>query len=195
AFEAENAAFPLLSTGIPGEPYWDAYHPGVIDHPQRFGPASYRRLDPGQSTVRLDLGPVAAELSTADQWWGPAQENPMILGDNAPGFPHGSLGTSHPLNVWIGTLHGRVVYGRLEQSAYSPDQASDSIRFMSGFVVEFTPRGVPGLELGATRFFHTAWPSGGLAHAPWSRPFEGILKNSLETATNPNGDDPDNQLA
>jgi len=195
-FEAQNAAFTLMPTGTAGAPYLDAFHPTAIDHPQRFGPSTYKRVDLGQSSVRLDVGPLAAEISTANQWWGPAQENPMILGNNAPGFFHGGLGTSHPLNVWIGSVHGRVVYGRLEQSAYSPDQGNDSIRFMSGFVAEFTPRGVPGLELGGTRFFHSPWPTNGLSHAPWSRPFEGILKSSLESSANTSGDNPDdNQLA
>lgn len=196
AFAAQNVEFALAPTGVSGNPYGDGFHPEVIDHPQRFGSSAYGRVDPGQSTIRLDVGPAAAELSTANQWWGPAQENPMILGDNAAGFLHGSVGTSHPVSVWIGSIHAQVVYGRLEQSAYSPDQGSDSIRFMSGLVAEFTPRGVPGLELGGTRFFHTPWPTGGLGHAPWSRPFEGILKSKLETSKNPTGDNPDdNQLA
>src|SRR5581483_7717213 len=104
---------------------------------------------------------MMAELSTADQWWGPAIENPLILSNNAPGFLHLSIGTSTPVNIGIGRVHGRVVWGRLEQSAYSPDQGPDSLRFMSGLVAEFMPRGVPGLELGAARFFNSPWPVGG----------------------------------
>ena len=194
-FDAQNARFTLRQTGVASNPFLDGFHPSSIDLPQRFGDRPYRRFDLGQSTIRLDLGPVAGELSSADQWWGPAIENPLILGNNAPGFPHVSVGTSHPVGIWIGTVHARVVYGRLEQSAYSPVAGADSVRFMSGVVGVFVPRGVPGLELGATRFFHTQWPGNGLTHAPFGRPFEGILKQQLATATNATGDSPDNQLA
>jgi len=194
-FDAQNASFPLRPTGVANQPYWDAFYPTQIDLPQRFGNRAYHRLDPGQSSIRLDLGPAMAELSTADQWWGPAIENPLILGNNAPGFPHLALGTAHPVNIGIGSVHARAVWGRLDQSAYSPDTLADSLRFMAGFVAEFSPRGVPGLELGATRFFHLQWPQNGILHAPFSHAFEGILKHSLASASNPNGEDPDNQLA
>ena len=67
---------------------------------------------------------------------------------------------------------------------------------MSGLALSFLPRGLPGLEIGADRFFHTGWPRRGIFKAPWYRPFEGILKQSLSTSTNPMGDDVgDNQEA
>lgn len=66
---------------------------------------------------------------------------------------------------------------------------------MSGLVATFSPRGVPGLELGGARFFHTEWPENGILHAPFGRPFEGILKQQLATSDNPTGESPDNQLA
>lgn len=194
-FDAQNSSFALRPTGVVGNPFLDGFYPGAIDLPQRFGDRAYARLDPGQSSVRLDLGPVAAELSSADQWWGPAIESPLILGNNAAGFPHLSLGTSRPISIWIGEIHGRVVYGRLEQSRYSSVVGADSVRFMSGAVGVFIPRGIPGLEIGATRFFHTQWPTNGLSHAPFGLPFEGILKQQLATANNATGDSPDNQLA
>ncbi len=90
-----------------------------IDLPQHFGDGPYTRVDPGQSSLRLDARGVAAGLSTANQHWGPAAEHPLLLGSNAPGFLHAFLGTSEPVDVWIGSLHGRVVYGRLRQSGYS----------------------------------------------------------------------------
>lgn len=194
-FDAQNRGFILKPNGLAAEPYMDGFYPGEIDLPQRFGDKPYHRFDLGQSSVRLDLGPVMAELSTANQWWGPAIDSPIILGNNAAGFPHGVLGTSHPISIWIGQIHGRVVWGRLDQSDYSPDHGADSIRFMSGLVGVFTPRGIPGLELGATRFFHTQWPTDGLRHATFSRPFEGILKGKAPSAIDANGNTADNQLA
>ncbi len=192
-FEAQNAAFQLAPGTIATNPV-NAFYPRFIDLPQRFGAGAYRRFDPGQSSARLDIGPIAAEVSTADQWWGPALENPLILGNNAAGFPHGSLMTARPINVGIGYVDARAVWGRLSQSEYSP-AGTDAIRFMSGALAVFVPRGVPGLELGGSRFFHSPWPAGGFWNGPFSRPFEGLLKHSLATADNPTGQDADNQLA
>jgi hypothetical protein len=142
----------------------------------------------------METGPVFAEMSSANQWWGPAIEEPLILGNNAAGFPHVTLGTAYPINLWIGYLHGRVMWGRLSQTPYSPELV-DSVRLASGAVGVFVPRGVPGLEIGVARFFHSAWPPEGLAHAKFGLPFEGILKQGFETPTNPNGEDENNQLA
>jgi hypothetical protein len=193
-FRAQNTAFALAPGSIASNPA-DAFYPSVIDHPQRFGDTPYQRLDLGQSTVRLDVGPVAAELSNADQWWGPAIESPIILGNNAPGFAHAMIGTSHPIDVFVGRIGARLVWGRLNQSAFSPALAADSIRFMSGLVASFQPRGIAGLEVGVTRFFHSQWPADGFSHARFSLPLEGILKHSLATADNPTATDADNQLA
>jgi hypothetical protein len=195
-FDAQNQRFSLMPNGVPGNPFADGYQAIIIDQPQRFGDKQYRRFDLGQSSIRLDVGPAMAELSTANQFWGPALDEPLILGDNAAGFPHFSLGTSRPISIWIGQVHGRAVWGQLRQTAYSTVTGPDSLRFMSGFIASFTPRGVPTLELGITRFFHSPWPQGGLSHARFGRAFEGILKSSLGTTNNPTGDDPsDNQLA
>lgn len=194
-FDATNNRFPLMPSGNPANPFLNGVNPTAIDLPQRFGNSSYGRLDLGESSVRVDAGPLAAEFSTASQWWGPAIESPLILGNNAGGFPHLLLGTAHPVGIVIGTLYGRVVWGKLTESSFAPTDAVATTRFMSGAVAVFAPRGVRGLELGAARFFHTPWPDNGLAHAPFGRPFEGILKQSLATANNPTGDSDDNQLA
>lgn len=179
-FRAENAAFELAPTGYDGlRSYGDSRMPDHIDLPQRFGDAGFTRVDPGQSTLRLDLPVVAAGISTANQHWGPASEHPILLGNNAPGYLHGFLGTSAPLDVWIGRVHGRMVWGRLEQSDYSPVESAESRRFMSGVVGVFTPRGVPGLEIGAARFFHEEWPEEGISFDDFLKPIEGIWKGNL----------------
>jgi hypothetical protein len=180
AFLAQNQSFPLLPTGLTGRlAYADPHYPFDIDQPQRFGDRSYGRVDPGESTLRFDAGFLALGLSTASQVWGPAVQDPLILGNNAGGFPHGFVGTARPLPIGIGRLHGRVVWGRLDQTAYSSMPRDSSRRFMAGAVVTFLPRGIPGLELGGSRFFHTRWPDNGIAHAELGLPFEGLLKKHL----------------
>ena len=162
AFRSENDGFALMPNGASGRlAYADGVHFSVIDLPQRFGDRPYGMLDPGQSTLRVDAWGVAVGASTANQFWGPATDFPFILGDNAAGFPHVFLGTAHPINLWGFRLHGRVVWGRLEQSAFSPESAGTGSRFIAGVLGVATLRWVPGLEFGLSRFSHSVWPPGG----------------------------------
>jgi hypothetical protein len=185
AFRTENQDFDTVDPPEGDQPYADWRRPLQIDLPQRFGDAAYTRIDPGQSSLRVDAGPVALEASTANQVWGPAMEYPILIGTNAPGFPHVVLGSSRPLNVWIGRVHGRFVWGALAQSEYSTMPADSSRRFASGFVGTFTPRGVPGLEIGAGRFFHTPWLADGVSWAQIARPFETLTKVNLSRKNGP----------
>lgn len=197
-FWAQNAEFDLLPNGDSARlVYADGLSPRGIDLPQRFGGDSYARLDPGESTLRVDVAGVAAGVSTASLHWGPASDHPVILGNNAGGFPHTFAGTASPVNVGIGRVHARVVWGSLAQSEWSSVQGHGSRRYGTGLVGVFTPRGVPGLELGATRFFHAPWPAAGLGGGDLLKVFEGITKASLDS-TGVGPDDRssvDNQLA
>src|SRR2546422_3358032 len=162
-FRAENANFSLMGNGDTGRfVYADGRYPGSIDRPQRFGDRPYAVIDAGQSTLRLDAGSVTAGVSTANQYWGPAAEYPAILGNNAAGFPHVFVGTARPVDLWLFRVHGRLVWGRLSQSAFSSETASAGIRFMAGLVGVMTSRWVPGLEIGFSRFIHSPWPEHGL---------------------------------
>lgn len=197
-FWAENRAFTLMPNRQTGNlRFGDSRNPRIIDVPQRFGDRPYTRLDPGQSTLRIDAFGVAAGVSTANQVWGPALDLPLILGANAAGFPHAFLGTSGPVPVGIGRLHGRLVWGDLAQSAYSPATASNGRRFMTGAVFTFLPYGLDGLEVGVSRFFHNQWPADGLSTSDFLQPLEAFLKKNLkETGVGDDGrSGTENQLA
>ena len=199
AFTAQNAAFDLQNNGQAGDlQFADLRNPTNIDRPQRFGSGTYSRIDPGQSTLRVDLPVIALGVSTANQYWGPARQHPILLGNNAAGFPHLFLGSSAPLNIGIGEIHGRLVWGKLSQSGYTSITGSARRRFMSGIVGVISPKGVKGLELGASRFFHEAWPTDGLSLSNFAKPFESILKVGLPNDPNDPvdpGQSSDNQLA
>lgn len=180
AFHAQNAEFALEGEGTAGlAPFVDARYPNQIDLPQRFGEGAYSRIDPGQSTLRADVGPAAVGISTANQVWGPAFDYPIMQGTNAPGFVHAFLGTSRPLDLWIGKVHGRAFWGRLEESPFAPTAADSAVRFGTGLVVAFSPRGVPGLEFGFSRFFHMPWPEGGPGGEEIFKPLETFFKVNL----------------
>ena len=189
AFRAENQSFPLFRNGEIGRlRFADGQFPLYLDRPQRFGILPYSRIDMGQSSVRFDGFGIAAGISTANQWWGPTDQYPFILGNNAPGFPHVFLGTSHPANVWLAKLHGRIVYGELDQSAYSSVSGPSYFasfsqpgtrRFMAGLIGTLQPRGAPGLEIGGARFFHAANDSSGFSSHNLGLPFQNLLKSHL----------------
>jgi hypothetical protein len=179
-FRAENRSFPLVPHFLSDSAaLLDWRRPGQIDLPQRYGEGAYGRIDPGQSTLRADLGPFTAGLSTANQSWGPASEYPLILGNNAAGFLHAFAGTSRPMNLRIGRGHGRFVWGRLETSEYFTLPSDSSDRFMSGLIAVFSPAGIPGLEIGGSRFFHLPWPSQGIRPRHLLKPVETFVKVDL----------------
>ncbi|MEJ7759185.1 MAG: capsule assembly Wzi family protein [Gemmatimonadaceae bacterium] len=190
AFRAENQSFPLLSNGLNGRlRFADGQFPFGIDRPQRFGTAPYTRIDLGESTIRVDAGGVGAGLSTASQWWGPTTVYPYVLGNNAGGFPHAFIGSSRPASIGIGSLHGRLVYGTLDQSPYSSVTGPDYFqnfelpgkrRFMAGLVGVAQIRGIRGLEIGGTRFFHAATQESGFSASNLKLPLQNIFKRRLQ---------------
>ena len=208
AFSAQNTSFHLQANGSTNV-FADPLFPRNVDRPQRFGDGSYSRLDPGETTVRLDLLGLTAGVSTANMGWGPMENYPYIIGGNAPGFPHAFAGTSAPVPIWIGKIHGRVIWGELSQSSYSPVQGTSyysslaeigTRRFATGAVGIFQPRGMDGLELGLARFFHSLWPKEGIPRSYFTKAFQEIFKGSLPALPANFGDDADrglvdNQLA
>jgi len=190
AFVSQNAAFRLMSNRDSTlSPYADPVYGSQIDLPQRFGNRSYALLDPGQSTLRLDAGPVALGASTANQYWGPAREYPIILGDNAAGFPHVFFGTARPLDLSVVRISARLIWGRLSQSDYSPEAVAGGLRFGTGAVAALTSRYVPGLEIGGSRFAHLYWPGSQLSLSDILYP----LRN--QSGAHFAGKEQDNQLA
>src|SRR5678816_585060 len=115
AFRAENSDFDIVNTGRTGAGAFANPDFSGVDVPQRFGNSAYSRIDPGETTLRVDLPYVTAGISTANQGWGPGQQFLIILGNNAAGFPHLFLGSSEPIDLWIMKLHGKVFWGELFQ--------------------------------------------------------------------------------
>lgn len=184
AFWAQNAAF----AGA------DTLSPVNIDRPDRFGGGSYARIEPGETEVRLAAWGAAAGVSTAVEVWGPARTHALLLGPHAGGVPRLFAGTDRPANVGIGRLHGRVVLGRLEQSAYTDIPGDSARRLAAGIVVVFQPHGLDGLEVGGARFFDRVY-DGGFRAGDLLIPFEGLLKSRLRDKDDPTRSAPDNQLA
>jgi hypothetical protein len=116
-------------------------------------------------------------------------EYPFVLGNNAAGFPHVFFGSSNPFSIYIGKAHLQVIYGRLDQSNVSPVTGSKfyasriesgRVRFASGLVATFQPRGFDGLEIGGARFIHSIWPRQGIPRSYLKKPLQAFLKANLQ---------------
>lgn len=199
AFVTENRAFRQVVDPLTGvRIFTDRNRPELIDLPERFGTGAYGRLDAGESQLSVEGHNLTVGLGTRTQVWGPVIEQPYLLSANAGGFPHLFTGTARPVGTSTVRIHGRMMWGVLTESGFSPQIAAPGLtphHFATGMAggLRFDRA---GLELGVARFFHTTWGAGSLGDVPWLRNLELIFKDQLpKSVLNPNGDDVSNQLA
>ncbi len=179
AFWAQNADYePSFALPRARGTYNNPYFTGRLDEPYRFGPRAYARGDWGESFVRVDTRWIAAGFSNGAQVWGPARIHPLVLSNNAGGFPHAFLETGTPQSIGIGTVTMRWMAGRLAPSGYGPDSGGGA-RMGIGAAGSFSPRGMAALELGATRFFHLYDSPAARDFSSLTLPFSGLLKQGL----------------
>ena len=89
---AQNLNFEAFGADM-DEIQWRDYYrfQNFIEQPDQFGNGQYTRLFLGQSFLKYNFKNTTILLSTANQWWGPAKRNALILSNNAGGFPHLSI--------------------------------------------------------------------------------------------------------
>lgn len=139
--------------------YYDIYN--NIDLPVRFGTNGYAHAFWGQSSIRLNFKAWSFGLSTENLWWGPGIHNSLLMSNSAPGFAHVTLNTSKPLKTSIGSFEGQLIAGRLTNSGFPPLEPDhtffgtnlyvpkpDDWRYLSGIIITWQPKWVPGLFLG-----------------------------------------------
>jgi hypothetical protein len=159
---AGNDSFPPRITNIiPSPPIppnrssfsypWYANGPYSLDMPLRFGDKSRRRLRPGQSSILADLGAATFGFSTENEWWGPGIDNALILSNNAPGFPHLLLRSSHPLDTRLGAVEFRWLVGGLKESPFFDTDPTNNTRSLASAAVTLRPRWADNLTVGLAR--------------------------------------------
>lgn len=141
---------PLPSTRSPFSSPWNVV-PYSIDLPYRFGDESIQKIHPGQSSITVSAGPIEVGAGTENEWWGPAQRNPLILSDNAAGFAHAFLRTGRPLATPVGLIEGRWIVGGLKESSWFNNDPDDNTRSLSAFALTWRQRPTSGLTLGIQR--------------------------------------------
>jgi hypothetical protein len=189
----QNAAFDLAP------PTWTApseyaYPWRRIDWPQRFGSDSFTTFDLGQSRIAYDLSWARASFGNESLWWGPGIESAIIMSSNAPGFLHGSLSTSRPVDIGIGTLEGQWIWGGLDQSEYFDPTLAEEGRYLTAMVLTYSPSFLSGLSLGGTRVFQQFVPDGGLPFSEYFLVFQGLFKEGQVSDNQPDGTDARDQM-
>jgi hypothetical protein len=71
------------------------------------------KLTLGQSSLRVDFGPISVGVSTQNLWLGPGRYSSLLMSNNAPGFNHFSIGTNRPLKTLLGSFQLNVIGGAL----------------------------------------------------------------------------------
>lgn len=125
------------------------------DRPYRFGPDPYWTWSWGHSSIRAHYGPVEAGFSTEPMWWGPAVRYPLVMSNNAPGFPHGFFGTREPLTVpYVGSFELTWAVGLPRDSDWYGINDEAGRRLFNGLNLSWSPAIFPNLHLGLIRVFH-----------------------------------------
>ena len=145
------------------------FRTAFIDNPDRMGTEQYKVANTGQSFAKLHLGPLAIGYSTENLWWGPGMNNSIGLGNNAPGFRHGTIHTNRPIKTRYGTIEAQMVGAKLERSGFHPypttssnwppisadiqpvAAASKFHTFVNAMTFSYQPKWTPGLFMGFTR--------------------------------------------
>lgn len=179
--------FPAEQFDVVWAKYYDNYY-NVSEITERFGGDVYSKLLWGQSSIRLTFDPVSIGLSNENLWWGPGHRSSLLMSNNAPGFKHITLNTSRPVQTKFGSFEAQLIAGRLENSGILPPQVNrvydgrtryipkrNDWRYLSGFVMTYNPKWVPGLFIGATRVSQMYNQDAGKSPAdfiPFLQPFE-----------------------
>jgi hypothetical protein len=71
------------------------------------------KLTMGQSSLRMDLGPLSIGVSTQNLWLGPGIYSSLLMSNNAPGFNHFNIQTNRPIITPIGSFQLNVIGGTL----------------------------------------------------------------------------------
>ena len=91
----ENQSFHFIPYPLDAAPERDIhanpFHPAPqsMDYPIRFGNEPLDKIDWGQSSIRIDAGPLAFGFSTENAWWGPGVRNGILMSNQAAGVPAG----------------------------------------------------------------------------------------------------------
>lgn len=166
-----------------------------IDRPWRFGPDPFWTVNAGHSSLRFHYGNFEAGVSNEPMWWGPAVRYPLVMSNNASGFPHYFLGTRQPYFIpHVGTVEFKWTVGYPRDSKWYGYEANSRPRLFNGFNFTYTPILIPNLHLGFIRAYHQYRDEGGSFGNIFSIFDPGQKEVLVDTEGNPRTDHARNML-
>ncbi len=127
---------------------------------------SLNKLILGQSSLRMDLGPISIGGGSNNLWLGPGYYSSLIMSNNAEGFGHLELTTNRPLKTPIGNFELILMGASLTQNASQGFEnkflykatINPRTRYINVLNLTYTPAFFKNLYLGFNRVFHTFTP-------------------------------------
>jgi hypothetical protein len=75
------------------------------------------KLTMGQSSLRMDFGPISVGASTQNLWLGPGRYSSLLMSNNAQGFNHYTIGNNRPLKTPVGSFELLIIGGTLTSNS------------------------------------------------------------------------------
>ena len=160
---SHNLPFVVFAGREPGRSAFSSpWHIGQssADLPLRFGDLPVRAVGLGQSSVTFTMPRVELGASAANEWWGPALRNTLLLSNNSAGVPRLFARTARPLRTRFGQFEGRAFIGALTESPFFDENQKNDIRSLSGLLVTYRPSIDTGLTIGLSRLVMARASSG-----------------------------------
>ena len=115
----------------------------------------------GQSSLRMDLGPLSIGLSTQNLWLGPGKYSSLLMSNNAQGFNHFNIQTNRPLKTPLGSFQLNVIGGTLinnegqgfENANLKLYGNTSSTNYLSLLSISYSPIFIKNFYLTANRAF------------------------------------------
>ena len=123
---------------------------------------SLNKLILGQSSLRVDFGPLSINAGTNNIWRGPGLISSLLMTNNAPGFRHIGINTIRPIITPLGSFELSIYGATLTQNAnqgfenkfLKTSRINKKSRYINMLTLTYNPLGFKNLYLGANRVFH-----------------------------------------
>ena len=164
---SQNLPFDFTKPNYSGTKYegkadlYGDYSLGSIDAPQRFGDKPIFNFDLGDTEIRYNWQTFTFGFGTQNIWIGPAQINPIIHSNNAPGYPHLDFGVKKQKlsikNFDLGEIEFRYLMGKTTESDFFDNDETNNDTLITGLFAAYKLPFFDGLTFGINRTMLTKW--------------------------------------